>query len=297
MATEKVLAIGATGIEEIEIETGSGSSVTADNICDLVIDSPDYLNTNNPIFSVPFAGFGNLLYTPVNTTGTTTYTQLGTNAAVAPSQSGAGAASTYNINNIAHTTGTTATGYARAERSALTTILPRAKSSFYSVIPADGIGARWAARVTAILNVASNATDTYLASVTLLGAGPGTNAAVSSGDAGFTLSYTHSVNSGNWVITYRNSGGTLSTVNTTIPPVFGATGTHLVAKVVKTGASTSTTIITIDGVVAATITDAAVNVVGVIFVRLTIASRIIKTVGTTARTMSVAAGAVARNYL
>lgn len=66
---------------------------------------------------------------------------------------------------------------------------------------------------SAIINQASSATDIFTLSIGLMGGVPSTTTI-----SGLVFQYTHSVNSGNWIIKARNGGAGNSSANTSTPP-------------------------------------------------------------------------------
>jgi len=227
MATEKVLTIGATGIEEIEIETGSGGGsddgVTKDNFVSK-FRTYDIVHRLRPVYCKDGIGTG-------------AFQELGRNVGsslisiVNPficmgSVTGAGAS--YASNSISP--GTTATGYARRlwayPLSAETTNNRYNKYLHFSETSlSTNPNRKLILTASCYFSALSNGTDSFTGIVSLGGPGPTPGVTVLATHTGIHATYTHGVNSGNWVLQYRNTGGTLTTINTAVPAGVSASST------------------------------------------------------------------------
>lgn len=299
MALEKVLALDSSGVieKEIDISGGGGGTddgVTVNNICDLAMDGQELINTMNPHFYKKNVGTARLVdqpRLPANNYALSMGVSDNENAF-----SGTGAAVIGGLSGPQLSTGTTATGYANARRYFNTTIATTNYDFYNKRVLNDAVGCRLAVRCGMLLGAASDATNTYVARITLLGIGPGTNTAPAATTPGIVLSYTHSVNSGNFVITYRGADGTLKTINTAVAPGFGTVSAtkQFIAKAHRSAAGVATITISIDGTVY-TITDSAFNT-NMDYAKCAIGFQLVKSVGTTSRTMDIRATALACNF-
>lgn len=268
--------------------------VTPNNICDLAMDGQELINTMNPHFYKKNVGAARLVdrpRLPVNnyplSIGVTEHENT---------ISGTGATIIGGLAGPQLSTGTTATGYANARRYFDTTVATPNYDFYNKRVLNDAVGCRLAARCGMHLSAASDATNTYTARITLLGAGPSTNAAPAATTRGIVLSYTNSVNSGNFVITYRGADGTLKTINTAVAPGFGTVGAtnQFIAKAHRSAAGVATITIDIGGTVY-TITDSAFNT-NMAYTECAITFQLVKSVGTTSITMGIRATALACNF-
>lgn len=274
--------------------TGPVALCSPDTVCDLAMDGTTLINSFKPIFYEPAIGVAQLFTSGFDylVAGATQYG----NSSITRSQTGTGAASSLGIGEYSQNTGTTATGYTNINGLLTGDVTPPAYSFYDLPVPNAGIGSKLAASLTHYISAVSDATNTFSSTVTLLGPGPTTNAAPAITHVGFMLSYTHSVNSGNYVINYRGEDGALKTVNTTVAPGVGlANAKRIVAKAHRTAANTATVTINIGGTVY-TITDSAFNAAA-IYVVAGIGARIVKTAGTTARTQGIRHASAARNFV
>lgn len=297
MALEKVLALDSSGVIEKEIDISGGGTddgVTVNNICDLAMDGQELINTMNPHFYKKNVGAARLvdqLRLPANNYALSMGVSDNENAI-----SGTGAAVIGGLAGPQLSTGTTATGYANARRFFDTTVSTPAYDVYNKQVANAAVGCKMAVRCGIHLSAASDATNTYTARITLLGAGPSTNAAPAATTPGIVLSYTHSVNSGNFVITYRGADGTLKTINTAVAPGFGTVGAtkQFIAKAHRSAAGVATITIDIGGTVY-TITDSAFNT-NMAYTKCAITFQLVKSVGTTSITMGIRATALACNF-
>lgn len=275
---------------------GGGSTddgVTASNICDLAMDGTSILNSYNPYYYKKDIGAAKLVH--VGQSNSDDGALYGTMALPA-SVSGAGAINAPGLGEITQSTGTTATGYARAGYGFVSSATVTADSPYNTIINLIGVGAKIAASFCHHVSALSDATNTYTSVVTVLGEGPLTNGAISATTLGFCLSYTHSVNSGKYVITYRGADGLLKTINTSVAPgVTVLNAKRIIAKAHRTAAGVSTVTISIAGTVY-TITDSSFNSAST-YVNSTVGYRIVKSLGTTAVRQGIRHASVARNFL
>lgn len=272
---------------------GPASGANPDTICDLAMDGTTLINSFKPLFFEPTVGVAQLFTTghAFLAAGAAQYGSMG----ITKSQSGTGAASNLSLGEYNQSTGTTATGYTTIDGFLAGNVTPAAYSFYELPVPNTGIGSKLAASLIHYISAVSDATNTFDATVTLLGSGPATNAAIAVTNQGFMLSYTHSVNSGNYVINYRGNDGTLKTIDTTVAPGVGLVNAkRIIAKAHRPAANTATVTIDIAGTVY-TITDSAFNLAATYHVAA-IGARIKKTVGTTARTQGIRHASAARNF-
>ncbi len=275
---------------------GGGSSddgVTASNICDLAMDGTTILDSYTPYYYKKNIGVAKIVHIGQSASDDAAF--FGTST-VAANVSGTGAVNAPGLGENSQLTGTTATGYARAGYDFVSNPTANASSPYNTILGIIGIDAKLAASFCHYVSALSDATNTYTSVVTLLGDGPATNVAISATTNGICLSYTHSVNSGNYVITYRGSDGTLKTVDTTVAPGVGlANARRIIAKAHRTAAGVSTITVRIAGTVY-TITDSSFNASG-IYIRPAVGYRIVKSAGTTSVTQGIRHASVARNFL
>lgn len=272
---------------------GSDDGVTASNICDLAMDGTSILNSYNPYYYKKDIGAAKLVHIGQSAFDDAAFFGTNSSSSIA---SGTGAANTPVLGEISQSTGTTATGYARAGYELASSGTVTAFSPYNTILGLTGIDAKLAASLCHHVSALSNATNTYTSVVTLLGDGPATNTAISATTMGICLSYTHSVNSGNYVITYRGSDGALTTVNTTVAPGVGiANAKRIIAKAHRTAAGVSTITVSIGGTVY-TITDSSFNANGS-YIRPALGYRIVKSAGTTSVSQGIRHASVARNFL
>jgi hypothetical protein len=269
--------------------------VTAANICDLAMDGATLINVMREWYYKPSSGVAKLIAHGKTGASTLAYISKGTLDALSASTSGTGSSVVTTIGAFLVSTGTTATGYAYAYGGVIFGPV-NAGSPYNIVLPTAGIGSKLAASVNIDVDALSDATNTYEARITLLGEGPLAAAAMVATTPGFSVSYTHSVNSGNFVIQYRGADGTLKTVNTAVAPGVGlANSKRIIIKAHRSAAGVATVTISIAGTVY-TITDSAFNTDSSYFTAV-IGSRMLKSVGTTARVLNVRSPAVARNLI
>lgn len=299
MALEKVLSLDATGVIEKTIDTGGSGGgddgVTADNICDLAMDGTTVINTMREWYYKPNIGIAKLIAHGKTGASTAAYISKGTADALAAGPSGAGALVINALGTFIVSSGTTAAGYATAY-GGVEVSSPTAISSPYNLtVNLSSIGSKLAATAAIDVDALSDATNSYEARLTLLGAGPHTNSAMVATTTGFSISYSHSVNSGNFVIQYRGADGTVKTVNTTVAPGVGLLNSkRITLKAHRTAANAATVTISVGGTVY-TITDSAFNDNAAYHSTL-VGARILKSAGTTSRSLSVRSPAIARNF-
>ena len=299
MALEKVLALDSSGVIEKEIDTGGSGGgddgVTAENICDLAMDGTTVINTMREWYYKPGIGVAKLIAHGKAGASTAAYISKGTADALTAGTSGAGALVATALGTFTAISGTTATGYATAY-GGVEFSSPSAIANPYNLaINLSSIGSKLAATAAIDVDALSDATNSYEARLTLLGYGPLTNTAMAATTPGFSISYTHSVNSGNFVIQYRGADGTLKTVNTTVAPGVGIANTkRITLKAHRTATATATVTISIGGTVY-TITDSSFNDNSV-YQATVIGARMRKLAGTTSRSLNVRSPAVARNF-
>lgn len=300
MALEKVLALDSSGVIEKEIDTGGGGAaddgVTLANICDLAMDGNSIISSLAPVYFKPgiggarAMGFGGPGLSGLTNGGDVVLGGGDTSTVVA----GAGASVGQGNNSTVVFSGTTATGAARAVRSHGPRVLPGYEHEIYQN-PWDmtRVGVRIAARLRAYVSALSNATNTYTARWTLLGAGPSSASAPTAANVGITFSYNHGVNAGNLVMTYRDSAGGLVTVNTSVPVGLFASPVILIAKAFRSAAGVATVVVNV-GASTYTLTDTSFNN-SASFLAPCIAVSIAKTAGTTSINAAVRDAAVAFN--
>ena len=228
MALEKVLALGASGVIEKEINTGGAvvSPITKANFL-AKFQTWDVVHALSPAYFDPAVGVGYSQNMAYGVGSSTTYRL--SNFEGGGAITGTGAA--YTLTSVA--TGTTTTGYAsRNSQIPIYSIgvLGRQHKYLYNteVPPASNPNRKLIATATAYVLAVSNATDTYTASVTLAGSGPSSNIPIAATHPGVHLTYAHTENSGNWVIKYRNTSGVLASINTSIPVGLVSTPTYMV---------------------------------------------------------------------
>lgn len=136
---------------------------------------------------------------------------------------------------------------------------------------------------THYVSALSNATDAYTALISLGGPGPSGTLPILATHYGIHLTYTHSANSGNYVMQYRNTGGTLTTVNTSVPASTSAAPVYIVVTQDReTGSLTVELSVGLAAPTVYTITDYADG--NVYPLAGYIATSILKSAGTTNRT-------------
>lgn len=294
MPTEKVLVIGATGIEEKSIVVDLAVETTA-NFCDLAMDGQTLVNYLAPYKYIPNVGVAQIFGVGVAPLVSSASPQMGTDG-VFNNTSGSGAILLESSTCLMAATGTTATGYARTSRLIGFTAADFGYNFYAPIHSSIATGLKLAARVHHYLSAVSDATDNYTARVTLIGEGPTTNSAPAATNTGITLSYNHAVNSGNYVITYRNSSGVLATINTSVAPGIAlGNGKDIIVKAEKTGPATSSISVDVGGTVY-TITDSALNA-GSSWFKTAVGIQIVKTAGTVSCDSQVRDVCVARNLL
>lgn len=297
MALEKVLALGASGVIEKAIDTGGSADdgVTADNICDLAMDGTTVINTMREWYYKPNIGIAKLIAHGKAGASTAGYISKGTSEALASGPSGAGASVATALGTFIVVSGTTATGYATAY-GGVEFSPPNAVASPYNLtVNLSSIGSKLAATAAIDVDALSDATNSYEARLTLLGVGPLINSAMVATTPGFSISYSHSVNSGKFVIQYRGADGTVKTVNTTVAPGVGLVNTkRITLKAHRTAANAATVTISVGGTVY-TITDSAFNASAAYYTTV-VGARMLKSAGTTSRSLNVRSAAIARNF-
>ena len=272
---------------------GADDGVTASNICDAIMDGVDVINVYNPFYYKKDVGAGLLI--PLGNPAAVEPALYGT-AQTFPTTSGTGALNVPGLGTYQQHTGTTNGGYATSGYQFTTDAAATASNPYVKLIPVDTVGSKIASSFTHSVSALSDGTDTYTAAVTLLGRGPGTNAAISATTSGLVLTYTHTVNSGNYVINYRGSDGTLKTLNTTVAPGVGsANAKRIVAKAHRTAAGAATVTVNIAGTTY-TITDSAFNTNSA-YISPSIGYRIVKSAGTTSRSHIISHASIALNFL
>ena len=270
---------------------GGDDGVTLANICDLAMDGRTLISDIKPYYSKMDVGIAQLLTGgTVNVYGAPLYG----NDIYTSSVAGTGAQVSVGAGNIQCISGTTATGYSTYRHGVGFSFSSPAYSPYATPGATLAVDQKMAASAVVYVSAVSDATDNYTASVTLMGQGPNTNAAPGINDKGFTLTYNHAVNSGNWVITYRGDDNLLKTVNTSVPPATSlATAMRMVAKAHRTTVTAADVTIDLGGTVY-TITDSRFNTTTV-YAEAVVAARIIKSAGTASRTLFVRHASVARN--
>lgn len=277
------------------IKTANDDGVTSVNICDLAMDGTTLINSIVPWYYKSEAGLAKLITHYKSDATSLGYIATGTGNAMAVANSGSGSSCTTSLAELVVSPGTTATGYATVSGGVEFAAADAAANFYNKAQGISGVGSRIAASASMHISAVSDATNTYTAVLTLLGKGPLTNAAILATSSGFMLSYTHSVNSGNYVINYRGSDGTLKTINTSVAPGVGvANSKRIVAKAYRSAAGTATVTINIAGT-EYTIIDSSFNTDST-YTMATIGVRVLKSVGTTARTVGIRHAAVARNF-
>lgn len=299
MALEKVLALDSSGVIEKEIDTGGSGGgddgVTAENICDLAMDGTTVINNMREWYYKSGVGIAKLIAHGKAMGSTSGYISKGTSEALTVATSGAGATVANSVGTFLVTTGTTATGYSNASGGADSSLSNPVAHPYNLAMSLNSIGCKLAATAAIDVDVLSDATNSYEARLTLLGVGPLTNTAMAATTPGFSISYSHSVNSGNFVIQYRGADGTLKTVNTTVAPGVGIVNTkRITLKAHRTATATATVTISIGGTVY-TITDSAFNAHSA-YQTSVLGARMLKSAGTLSRIMNVRSPAVARNF-
>lgn len=272
--------------------TITSDGITASNITDMAMDTLDVVNMLSPHFYRKSVGIAQVFSS--GTTGTYGNPAYGDSVS-GYSNSGSGALVVQGLGEIQLITGTTASGYAYVYKYLSPTLGASAYNPYSVVGSSTAVGSKLAASAVVYVDALSDAIDTYTARVSLLGQGPyGATSAPGATDPGFTLSYTHSVNSGNWVINYRGSDNSLKTLNTSVAPVVGLVAAmRIVAKAHRTAAGVATVTIDIGGTIY-TITDSAFNSSSAYY-NVAVSGRIIKSVGTTSRTLGMRHCSAARN--
>jgi len=258
--------------------------ITAATITDMAMDTLNVINTLAPYFYRKNIGAAQLFTSAVPYGGSSL--QYGDGSA-SSSNVGTDALASLRQESWSLVSGTTSTGYALGNRQLATAAAAVAYNPYNMINSGNAVvGRKLSASAVVYVDALSDGTDTYSATVTLLGTGPLSNNAPAATDTGFVLSYTHTINSGNWVITYRGADNSLKTLNTAVAPIVGlATAMRIIAKANRTAANTATVTIDIGGTVY-TITDSAFNV-GDTYHSATVAGRIVKTAGTTSRQLNL----------
>lgn len=276
---------------------GTDDGVTLANICDLAMDGNSIISSLAPVYFKPgiggarAMGFGGPSLINLTTGGDVVLGGGDSSTTVA----GTGASVGQGSNSIVAFSGTTATGAAKATRAHGPLVIAGYASEIYqNSWDMTRVGVRIAARLKAYVAALSDATDTYTARWTLLGAGPASASAPAADNIGITFSYKHDVNAGNLVMTYRNSAGALVTVNTPVPMGTFASPVILIAKAVRSAAGVATVVVNV-GASTYTLTDTSFNN-SASFLAPSIAVSIAKTVGTTSRHAAVRDAAVAFNF-
>ena len=231
MALEKVLALGASGVIEKEIDTGGAvvSPITKANFL-AKFQTWDVVHALSPAYFDPAVGVGYCQNMAYGVGASITYRLSNFESGGAITGTG-GTGSAYALTSVA--TGTTTTGYA-SRNSQIPIynvgVLGRQHKYLYNteVPPASNPNRKLIATATAYVSAVSDATDTYTASVTLAGSGPSSNIPIAATHTGVHLTYAHTENSGNWVIKYRNTSGVLTSINTSIPVGLVSTPTYMV---------------------------------------------------------------------
>lgn len=288
MATEKVLTLGTEGIEEKEISTGGGGDgVTKANFISTLLDGRTLVDSFSPIYYKKDIAFGILPHygIPFNSTPlqygawTTSGYNLDTN--------GLGSAATNLLARCVLNTGTTATGRAGFKYTTDTTSSASSTTIYDYVSVHTDFPTDFCAAADLLFNALSDATNAYTARISFLGSPISTSSIVpAAGDGGVALTYTHSINSGNFVIHYRNASGGLSVLNTTkAASANPATPNRIVAVGKRLTATTSTLTITIDGteyVLATPALDVTKQ-----YTKAGFGATLNKSVGTTSRTLTI----------
>lgn len=275
---------------------GGDDGVNFSNICDLAMDGVTLISDLRPYYYKPDVGFAMLHLHGIPIGGNPLL--YGTSGA--PGEfvsSGTGAFVGSSNGKLTLAAGSTATGLARAYAQINLRTTYDARDFYSTVKNKSRVSRRMAASAVVYFNNPSDATITYSAVVTFLGPGPaGGVSAITNLTPGISLEYTHTANSGNWVIKYRGADTTLKTINTTKTPGFAiSTAQRIVVKAHRTAANTATITVNIAGTVY-TITDAAFNVDDTYY-SLGFSGRIIKTVGTFGVTLTLQHASSASNLL
>lgn len=282
MATEKVLTLGTEGIEEKEISTGGGGDdVTVANLCDKAVNLRTLVNNFFPVFYKPGVGAAQLFsYGATNGNAPVQYggtPHLRVNL-------GSASGGFYGPDKITLLTGSTATGYTQLSlnfRYANFAVSGRPYDVYRSGTPPE---THMAADVGVYFSALSNSTNRYEAILSLVGIGPSGNSAIIADNAGVMVTYSDTVNSGNFQIKYRNTSGTLSTVNTSIPPsITDSSPTRLKVQVDYVAAGSKTVTVSINAT-NYTLADASATT-ELNYVHPAIGVRIMKSVGTTSISM------------
>lgn len=288
MATEKVLTLGTEGIEEKEISTGGGDDgVTKANFISTLLDGRTLVDSFSPIYYKKDIAFGMLPHygLPFNSTPI----QLGgrSSSGYSPDTLGSGSSATNILGSCSLNTGTTATGRAGFRYIADTASVAFSTTIYEYVSAHTDFPTDFCAAANLLFSALSDATNAYTARISFLGSPASISSIVPAVvDSGVALTYTHSVNSGNFVIRYRNASGGLSVLNTTnAPSTAAATPNRIVAVGKRLTATTATLTITIDGteyVLATPALDVTKQ-----YTKAGIGATLNKSAGTTARTLTI----------
>lgn len=164
------------------------------------------------------------------------------------------------------TSGSTATGWALLELVSL------ADNQIWPANTSDG----WVAFARVGVQNLSSSTNRYTATVTLFTAGNG----------GIYCSYSDSVNSGRWQLSYKDSAGTTVTVDTGVSPAAGGV-VMLRASCLREASGLYRLQVSVDGVTVLNTTDCHYNTVRSTGIAVGNSFRITKSIGTTACQMYV----------
>lgn len=270
-----------------EVPSGSSSSwpgddVTVANLCDKAVNLKTLVNDFSPVFYKPGVGAAQLF--SYGATNGDAPMQYGSTAHLRLN-SGSGSGGFYGADTITIYPGSTATGYTNLSlhfRSAGNAVSGRPYHVVRSWITAPET--HIAADVGVYFSALSTATVRYAAVISLAGQGPSGNSAISANTPGVMVTYSDNANSGNFQIQYRNTSGTLSVVNTSIPPSITADApTRLKVQVDYVAAGSKTVTVSIDAT-DYTLADAAATA-ELVHIHPSIGLRIMNSAGTSSINM------------
>lgn len=284
---DKVYGIKNGDFFEVPSGGPSDDGVTKDNFVTTLLDGRTLVDSFSPIYYKKDIAFGILPHYGLPFNSTPIQYGARSSSGYSADTLGAGSFVSNVIGICGLSTGTTATGRAGFRYIADTTSVAFSTTIYEYVSAHTAFPADFCAAANLLFNSLSDGTDAYTARISFLGSPFSVSSIVpAAGDSGVALTYTHSVNSGNFVIHYRNASGTLSTINTTKAPSIDPAVTNRIVVVGKRlTATTATLTVTIDGT-EYVLTTSSLDITKQ-YTKAGFGATLNKSAGTTARTLTI----------
>lgn len=267
-----------------EVPSGGGDDgITKENFITNLLNGTTLVDAFAPEYYKRAIGYGKLVHYGMPQNGTPIMFG-GNTGGYSANVIGTGAAISNGLNLLQCISGTLATGVAGFSYLAAVDSAASTTNPYNPVLASTSSPVDFCAACSFHVSALSDATNAYTVRLGLFNnSSVALSATPAAADAGISITYNHAVNSGNLVIHYRNAAGTLSSINTSIPPsTVLATPTTIRAIARRLTASTSQITVTINST-EFVITDSALNA-NTVYTNAAIGLAIFKSAGTTART-------------